>query len=103
MKESKLERDSTDLAIAMNWLYYKGKGRNGASDKVFLKAGRGFVVEFKTKTGVQSPAQKVEGECCARRGISRYVVRTLQQMQKVLLIEEAKFKPEDLASMNMEN
>lgn len=51
--EGRLEEDCIEHAKARGWLYRKitYKGRRGAPDRWFLKAGRWVVVEFKSPTG----------------------------------------------------
>lgn len=95
--ESSIEADCKSLAYSLGWVAYKGHGRNGAPDHIFLKMGRGFTVEFKTKTGRQSDSQKQEQKVLERRGIPYYLVRTLMKFKDVLLSEEAKFSSEEQA------
>lgn len=94
MKESELESLSGLLAESMYWIKYKGVGDNGSSDKIFLKGGHGFTIEFKTAIGTRSDVQDNERKRLKKRKIPHYLVRTLQQFREALLLEEAKFSDE---------
>lgn len=95
MRESELERLCTDLAESMYWVYYKGTGRNGSSDKIYLKCGRGFTVEFKTETGKRSDVQNNERDLLKKRKVPHYLVRNLVEFKHVLLFEEANFTEQE--------
>lgn len=97
MKESTLERLCGQLAESMYWVTYKGQGRNGSSDKIFLKGGRGFTVEFKTETGKRSKVQDNEKNLLNSRRVPHYLVRNLLEFREVLLQEEAKFTEDEKA------
>ena len=95
MKESELERSCGLLAESMYWVPYKGQGRNGSSDKIFLKGGRGFTVEFKTETGKRSDVQDNERTLLGKRKVPHYLVRNLKKFREVLLLEESKFSDDE--------
>lgn len=97
MKESTLEKLCANLAESMYWVPYKGHGRNGSSDKVFLKCGHGFTVEFKTETGKRSKVQHNEKDLLNSRRVPHYLVRNLLEFREVLLQEEAKFTEDEKA------
>jgi len=88
VKETNLELRCRKLAERMGYVVYKGAGRDGAPDKVFLRNGFGFVVEFKKPKKYQQHNQKIEQGYCESRGVKYYVVKTLEEMREVLLEQE---------------
>lgn len=89
MKESKIEADCRKLAIRMGYVVYKGSGRIGAPDRVFLRNGRCFTVEFKrSKGGVQQPNQIREQKYLQDRGVDYYLVNTREQFRQILIDHE---------------
>ncbi|GFO72947.1 hypothetical protein BJAS_P3484 [Bathymodiolus japonicus methanotrophic gill symbiont] len=57
MKESKLEKKVCDYAESKGWGNVKTYSK-GYPDRVFYKDGKALFIEFKTKKGVVSEAQK---------------------------------------------
>ena len=93
MKETKQEGLGNDLAWALGWANSKGQAtdRNGAADRIYMKQGHGFVVEWKkNSTSKQRQTQKTEQKLCEVRGIPYYVCHSLEQFRDVLLTEESK-------------
>lgn len=92
MKETDIEKDCADLAEMIGWVAYKGSGRVGAPDKIFLKQGRGFTCEMKVPGKSQSQAQIDEQEILESKGIDYYLIDNLQDMRAALLEQESKFE-----------
>lgn len=88
MKETDIEKDCADLAEMLGWIAYKGSGRVGAPDKIFLKQGRGFTCEFKRPGETQSDNQLDEQTILEAHGIDYYVIDNLNDMRKALLEQE---------------
>lgn len=91
-KESSIEGQGNQLAFMLGWANYKGQAtdRNGAADRIYMKLGRGFVVEWKRPGKGQRKTQKTEQRLCKKLGIPYYVCSSLEQFREVLLIEESK-------------
>ena len=91
-KESSIEGQGNQLAFMVGWANYKGQAtdRNGAADRIYMKQGRGFVVEWKKPGGRQRKTQKTEQKLCVKLGIPYYVCSSLNQFRKILLTEEDK-------------
>jgi len=89
-KEQDLELDCKDLAEMLGWIAYKGHGRPGAPDKIFLKGRSCFTVEVKrpNETAKQRETQKKEQKILDAKGIPYYVVNSIEQFREVLIIEE---------------
>lgn len=92
MKETELELNCKKLAEAMGWVGYKGFGRVGAPDKIFLKHGAGWTAEIKKPDGegIQSKAQKVEEEYLRNRHVPYYLIESLEEFKVAILKEEEK-------------
>ena len=78
MKESKFEQIWSKKAESRGWYSIKLgiTNRNGIPDRMFLKDGNVFFVEFKSKKGILSPLQ-------------RYVIAKIRKLGfHVLIIRE---------------
>lgn len=95
MKESALELDCKKLANALGWAVYKGSGRNGAPDKIFLKDRAGFTAEMKRPGKKRSPDQEREAQYLDVRGVPCYLIDNLEDFRKALLIEENYLEKQD--------
>lgn len=93
MKETELEFDCRNLAELMGWVAYKGSGRVGAPDKIFLKNGRGWTAEIKRPndpSSKQRPGQIREQRFLTSIGVPYYLIRSLDDFKKAILNEESK-------------
>jgi len=92
MTESELELECKNLAEAMGWAVYKGFGRNGAPDKIFMKDNAGWTAEIKSPDGkgVQGKDQKIEEDYLKARGVPYYLVESLEEFRTAILEEESK-------------
>lgn len=93
MTESELKLDARKLAEAMGYVVFDGlsSDRLGVADKLFMRDGRGFVVEFKIIGGIWADEQKIENVYCSSRGVPYYLCWTLEEFKDVLLTEEKKY------------
>ena len=64
-------------------LRYKLGLRAGIADLIFVGR-KSFMVEIKTQTGRQSPAQKLIMAECFKKGVNYYVVRSFDDFREVL-------------------
>ena len=87
-KEQDLELDCADLAAMLGWIAYKGHGRTGAPDKIFLKGRSCFTCEMKKPGEPQRKSQKDEEKILKLKGIPYYVIETTEQFRQALLTEE---------------
>lgn len=91
MKESKIEAQCRQLAILTGWIVYKGLDGTGSPDRIFLKEGRGFTVEFKrSKSSKLRTAQVIERDRLGECGVPYYVCWSLDGFRELLIIEENK-------------
>ena len=91
MKESKIEAQCRRLAILTGWVVYKGLDGAGAPDRIFLKDGRGFTVEFKRdKYSKLREAQVTERVRLTKCGVPYYVCWSLDDFKEILITEETK-------------
>lgn len=94
-KEQDIELDCADLAAMLGWIAYKGHGRVGAPDKIFLKGRSCFTVEMKKPGESQRKTQKDEQQVLEMHNVPYYVVESTEQFRKVLLIEEEIFQQQE--------
>ena len=55
--EKKIEKKVCDYAKSKGFLVFKFKGVRGVPDRIFMKSGTVFFIEFKTQNGRLSPLQ----------------------------------------------
>ncbi len=96
MKQSELEKQCWKLANLNGWVSYKGTECVGAPDRIFLKKGRGFCVEFERSMllGGRTSAQVNEAIRLKEFGVPCYVVNSFQHFKKVVRKENNKFPDE---------
>lgn len=64
----------------------------GVSDLVLCYAGKTFFIELKTKTGQQTYDQKEFAQACALSSFSYYVVRSIEELEAVLIANKIPLK-----------
>lgn len=90
--ERKIEKSVCDYAVKKGWQQYKFVSPNnrGVPDRVFMKDGVTFFIEFKTKNGTLTALQEWTQEKFVRNGFRVYVVRNIGDGEKVINVETGK-------------
>ena len=84
MREQEIETLSCKLAETLGWIPFKGFSRNGGADRIFIKNGYCFFVEFKTQKGKLRKNQEREQELAKLNGTKYYVVRSFEEFVEIL-------------------
>ncbi len=75
MRESTIEKKVCDYAKSLGWLVEKFRPiTNGYPDRIFLKDGRVFFIEFKAKDKTPTKLQHYRIEALRQSGFNAYVV-----------------------------
>lgn len=84
--EATLERRCRQLAKKRGWLTYKfvSPGVVGVPDRIFIKGGLTFFIEFKTEIGRVSPSQKIQIERLKDVGANVAVVRKFEEFTELI-------------------
>lgn len=84
MRERKLEALGNKRAKERGFLQYKFLSSViGVPDRIYMKAGHVFFVEYKTETGVLTVRQMREHEKIKHTGIHVYVIRNENDIDRV--------------------
>lgn len=86
MKESEIERRCKLIAEKEGYKVRKMEAINcrGFPDRLFLKKGRAFFVEFKTPTGKTSELQKIHIEDLKQSGLEVYIIKSIEEFKGIL-------------------
>ena len=86
MKEQKLELQGTHLAKAMGFIVHKMTDSSGVPDKLYVKAGRCFYVEWKKPTGGRiSKDQNDWAVLIKENGTKHFFCNSLEGFRQALL------------------
>ena len=85
MKESDIEKFVCNFAKDKNWLVYKfvSPGCRGVPDRIFMKDGEMFFVEFKQPGGKLSALQHRRIKDIAAAGFHVYVIANIELGEKL--------------------
>ena len=88
MREASLERRGEDL-LALAGFWSLKQGWDGYPDRQVFRKGsdRSFWIEYKTVTGLLSSLQKARCRDLVEKGHRVYVVRTVEELKKVIAVE----------------
>ena len=80
MRESNIERRVCEYASIKGWLCrkYTSPGNRGVPDRIFFKDGQTIMVEFKSKEGKLSAAQKVGIKIHREHGMQVEVISSIE-------------------------
>lgn len=84
MREQEIEVLSCKLAETLGWIPFKGFSRSGGADRIFVRGGRCFFVEFKTEKGRMRKNQKREQKLAEVNGTRYYIARSFEEFVKIL-------------------
>ena len=92
MKEQQIELRATKLAKAMGWIVHKLDSGDGVPDRIYVKQGRVFYVEWKKQgTGVISKDQKKWAVKIKDNGTPHFFMDNEEQIRKVLIQMERRW------------
>ena len=85
MKESYIERESTDYATASGWLAYKfsSPARRGVPDRIYLKDGVVIFVEYKAPGKKPTKLQEAVFAKIRAKGFQVYVIDDIERAKRV--------------------
>ncbi|MEB3150350.1 MAG: VRR-NUC domain-containing protein [Sphaerospermopsis sp.] len=80
MKESTIEKSISKEAFRRGWLNYKFKTANhrGVPDRIFMRNGVMFFVEFKSEGGKVTELQKYQHERITTHGFNVHIIDNIE-------------------------
>lgn len=86
MLESEIEKKVSDHAKAKNWLSYKftSPSSKGVPDRIYLKNGIAFFIEFKAKGKKPTKLQRHVIEKIHRQGVDVHIIDSVETGKKVI-------------------
>ena len=86
MRESKIEKEVCDYARKHHWLVYKftSPGNRGVPDKIFIRNGAVFFIEFKAPNKTPSKLQKLIADRIKGEGIAVYTVDSIEYGKDII-------------------
>ena len=81
MRESLIEKKVSDYATAQGWLVYKfcSPGLRAVPDKIYMKAGKVFFIEFKAPGKTPTKLQLKTHERIEAQGISVFIIDDIEK------------------------
>lgn len=84
MRESRIEKKVCDYAKANGWLVFKFTGRKGVPDRIFIKDGKIFFVEFKAPGELPTELQKRIHDKIRAQGVTVFVIDNIEEGYKIV-------------------
>lgn len=86
MSESAIEKKVCAYAKSKGWLHFKwsSPGQKGVPDRIFMKRGKVFFVEFKDTGKEPTTLQSVVINKIRRQGFDVYVIDSVEQGKKLI-------------------
>ena len=84
MRESRIEKKVGDYAKANGWLVFKFTGRKGVPDRIFIKDGKIFFVEFKAPGKLPTELQKRIHDKIREQGGTVFVIDNIEEGYKIV-------------------
>lgn len=81
MKESDIEKRVCEFAKSHGWepIKMSSAGRRGMPDRMMMRSGEAFFVEFKTENGRLSSLQELRAAQIKANGFGVYVIRSVSE------------------------
>lgn len=92
--EKNIEKKVCDYAKSKNWLVYKfvSPGHNGVPDRIFIKKGKVFFIEFKRKNKKTTKLQQLTINDLKNNNIDVFVVDSVVYGKNIIDKENSKIK-----------
>lgn len=86
MKEKQIEKKVCDFASSLGWLVrkYSSQYRAGMPDRIFMRDGQVFWIEFKKPGGKVSPIQQFEIETMQAHGMEVFIVDDVEHGKQIV-------------------